>query len=82
MRNYPNPFNPITHIQFQLPKSDHVEVHIYDITGRLVTTLINKKLEIGKYSVTFDARNYASGIYFYQIKTAEFNEVKKMLLVK
>ena len=81
-QNYPNPFNPATQIQFQLPKAAHVEVNIYDVTGRLVTTLINKNLGIGKYTVTFDAHHFASGIYFYQIKTAEFNDVKKMLLVK
>ena len=54
-----------------------------DIPGnKILKYLHNEKLELGRYSVTFDAGRYASGIYFYQLKTTEFNEVKKMLLVK
>ena len=81
-QNYPNPFNPATTIQFQLPKSGHVKLSVYDVTGRLVATLIDEKMEIGRYSVSFDAQHVASGIYFYKIETAEFNDVKKMLLIK
>jgi hypothetical protein len=81
-QNYPNPFNPVTHIQFQLPRAGHVELKVYDVTGRLVTTLVNEKLAIGKYSIAFDAIKYASGIYFYEIKAADFTDVKKMTLLK
>ncbi|MBN1154466.1 T9SS type A sorting domain-containing protein, partial [candidate division KSB1 bacterium] len=81
-QNYPNPFNPTTNIQFQLPKSGHVTLSVYDVTGRLVATLVDEKLELGRYTIHFDAARFASGIYFYRIKSSEFNDVKKMLLIK
>ena len=81
-QNYPNPFNPTTHIEFQLPESGHVTLSIYNTMGQLLETIIDAKMESGFHSITFDAAKYSSGIYFYKIKTANFNDVKKMLLLK
>lgn len=81
-QNYPNPFNSTTHIQFQLSKEGNVEINVFDITGRLAATLVNQQLGAGSHTVAFDSKNYASDFYFYQLKTAEFTDVKKMLLIK
>jgi hypothetical protein len=82
MQNYPNPFNPTTTIQYALPKSSNVEIKVYDLVGREVTTLINEFKQAGNYSVEFNANNFASGVYFYRIKAGDFTDTKKMLLVK
>jgi hypothetical protein len=81
-QNFPNPFNPSTNIRFDLPKSGTVKLQVYDITGRVISTLINGNYEAGKYIISFNADNYASGIYFYKIETASFSDVRKMVLVK
>jgi predicted acyl esterase len=85
-QNYPNPFNPGTTIKYNLPLSSHVELKVYDITGRLVKTLVNDQQETGSYSIIFDGVNLASGIYFYQITintgTTGFHDVKRMVLLK
>jgi hypothetical protein len=89
-QNYPNPFNPVTNIEFQIPLSRGVSVGrgvftklvIYDLTGRLVTTLVNEQLQPGSYSVDWDGTRYASGVYFYSLVTSEFTETKRMVLVK
>ena len=81
-QNYPNPFNPATTIRFDLPKSAEVQLIVYDILGRKVATLVNKKMPAGRHEVQWDARNIPSGIYLYQIKAGEFVETKKMILLK
>ena len=81
-QNYPNPFNPTTNIRFGLPKSGLVKMVIYDVLGRVVTTLVNEYKEAGEYTVDFDASAIASGVYFYKIESGSFTDVKKMLLVK
>ena len=81
-QNYPNPFNPSTNIRFDLPVRADVHLRIYDITGKNVATLVNEKLQAGMYSVDWNASNYASGVYFYQIETPEFNVTKKLALIK
>jgi uncharacterized delta-60 repeat protein len=80
--NYPNPFNPSTKIMFNLPEQTKVKVVIYDVIGREVAVLVNGELKAGIQSVTWDAANYSSGIYFYKITAGTFSEIKKMLLVK
>jgi hypothetical protein len=82
MQNYPNPFNPTTTIQYALPKASNVEIKVYDLIGREVTTLVNEFRQAGTYSVEFNANNFASGVYFYRIKAGDFTDTKKMLLVK
>ncbi len=79
---YPNPFNPSTTINFQLPKDGFVALKVFDIVGNEVKTLVNGYRAAGNYSVNFDASNLSSGIYFYQIKTNNYFAVKKMMLLK
>lgn len=81
-QNYPNPFNPETNINFGLPISAEVKLTIFDIQGRQIEELINSKLEAGKYSINWNASNFASGIYFYTISAGDFKAAKKMLLIK
>jgi hypothetical protein len=89
-QNYPNPFNPVTKIMFDVPSgfplraygNDKVVLKVFDIMGREIQTLVNEKLIPGTYEVTFDGSNYASGVYFYQIKSNDFIQTKKMLLIK
>jgi hypothetical protein len=88
-QNYPNPFNPTTKIKFDLPHLYKgglggvlVSLKIYDITGREIKTLVNEYLNPGTYEVTFDGSNFASGVYFYELKTNNFVITKKMVLIK
>jgi hypothetical protein len=81
-QNYPNPFNPSTTINFDIPKSSDVTIKVFDALGKETVLLVNGKYNSGKYSVTWNAENYPSGVYFYEIKSGDFREVKKMMLVK
>jgi hypothetical protein len=80
--NYPNPFNPITKIKFDLPKASVVKLSIYDILGREVVKIFDGNFEAGAYEMNFDGSKLSSGIYFYQLQTTEFRDVKKMILSK
>jgi hypothetical protein len=80
--NYPNPFNPTTTIQFDLPKPSQVSLDIYDLLGRKIETIVNEKQEAGTHSVIWDGKDRSSGIYFYKIQTGDFTETKRMLLLK
>ncbi len=81
-QNYPNPFNPATTIKFSLPKQADVKLIVYNMVGQVVAELINQTMEEGYHEVQFDAGDYASGVYYYRLKTSEFTSVKKMLLLK
>lgn len=81
-QNYPNPFNPQTKIKFDIAKESNVNLSVFDITGRLVATLVNKNLKPAGYEINFDGSSLASGIYFYRIETSYYTETKKMNLVK
>ncbi len=81
-QNYPNPFNPSTTIEFSLPKSEFVELKVFNILGKEVTTLVSNKLNQGIHTYTFEGNNLASGIYYYQLVAGEYREVKKMILLK
>ncbi len=81
-QNYPNPFNPVTSINYSIPKKSMIKLIVYDILGREVGKLVNEIKEPGYYNVHFDGTNLASGVYFYKIETAEYTEVKKMLMIK
>jgi surface antigen len=81
-QNYPNPFNPSTTIEFGLPKSAFVTLRVYDLLGRQVGELINEKLSPGTYTGKWDARDMASGVYFYRLQAGDFVETKKMLLLR
>jgi len=80
--NFPNPFNPITTITYQLPKSGSVTLKIYDMLGKEVITLVNEQQEMGRYTVQFDASSLASGMYVYQLRVNDYTSTKKMLLLK
>lgn len=81
-QNYPNPFNPATLISYQLPKSGPVALIVFDILGREVRTLVNQEQPAGRYTITFDASNLASGIYFYRMQAAGFAQTRRLLLLR
>ncbi len=81
-QNYPNPFNPSTNIKYSIVRTAKVTLQVYDILGRLVRTLVNNVQSPGQYTVSFDAGNLASGIYFYRINTGNFTATKKLMLIK
>ncbi len=81
-QNYPNPFNPATRIGFALKKAGHVSLTVYDITGRQVATLLDKKLQAGTHSVVFESRGLPAGIYIYRLTTNGFQAIRKMTLLK
>jgi hypothetical protein len=80
-QNYPNPFNPTTTIEFSLPHTEFVTLKIYNILGEGVATLVSKKLPAGKYEYVWDARNFASGVYFYRIEAGKYVKSLKMVLL-
>ncbi len=93
LQNYPNPFNPTTTIEFSIPEIqknikeenpgvNEVLLKVYDVLGKEVKTLVNKKLKPGNYKVRFNANNLPSGVYFYRLKAGNFSGVKKMILLK
>ena len=81
-QNYPNPFNPSTNIKFDVVKNGLVKLEVYDVTGRVVNTLVNSKLEAGSYQFTLDASLLPSGVYFYKIQAGDFLQTKRMILLK
>lgn len=81
-QNYPNPFNPVTNLNFELPKSSGVKLVIYNALGEEIVVLVNEYLEIGRYSIEWNASDYPSGVYFYKLISNKFTGVKKMILIK
>ncbi|NWF50957.1 MAG: T9SS type A sorting domain-containing protein [Ignavibacteriaceae bacterium] len=86
-QNFPNPFNPSTSIQYNVPGSANVQLTIYDINGQKVKELINEFRNSGNYTVTWDAKDnfgnkVSSGTYFYQVQVGNFIQTKKMILLK
>ena len=94
-QNYPNPFNPTTNIEFSIPKTEFVNLKIYNLLGQEVATLVSDKLTPGKYKYTWDASDFASGIYFYKIEIGgpsagspteragqSFVQTKKLILIR
>ena len=81
-QNYPNPFNPATKIDFALPHTAQTTITVYDLLGRTVQTLIDKRLEAGYHEIAFDGGNYKSGIYFYRIESGPFVQTKKMVFMR
>jgi hypothetical protein len=82
-QNYPNPFNPITRIAFTLPHESKVTLKVYDIAGRVITTLVNNEIKAaGIHFAIFEATELPSGIYFYKLETESYSNIKKMILLK
>ncbi len=80
--NYPNPFNPVTKIKFDIPKSAYTEIKIYDNLGREIYTLVSEEMTAGKYETDWNASNYPSGVYYYKLTSGDYSDSKKMVLVK
>jgi hypothetical protein len=81
-QNYPNPFNPTTTIAFNLAKSSHTTLTVYNLLGQKVATLLDKEMVSGAHQVTFEQKKLASGVYFYQLRSGDFTKIKKMVLMK
>ena len=81
-QNYPNPFNPTTSINYSIPEAGNVELKVYDILGNEVATLVNETKSPGSYVADFNASSFASGIYIYSLRTNNFVQTKKMILMK
>lgn len=87
LQNFPNPFNPTTTIEYQMPKPGNVSIRVFDITGRLVRVLVNEEQGAGIHRIQWDSKNghgqaVASGIYVYEIRSDNFVTSRKMLLLK
>jgi len=81
-QNYPNPFNANTNISFDLAEAGNVSLNVYDITGRLVTTLVDGQMDAGEHLVAWDASSVSSGVYFYKLTTVDYSATKSMNLLK
>jgi hypothetical protein len=86
-QNYPNPFNPETKLTFSIPKTESVKIVVYDMIGREVAVLVNEKLEAGKFTVSWNAKDnsgmqVSSGVYFYKFTAGNFVETKRMVLIR
>ena len=86
-QNYPNPFNPTTKIKYSIPFVEtgyipSVQLKVYDILGREIATLVNKKQQPGNYEVDFNGTDLPSGIYIYKLRMGDFLQTKKMTLIK
>ena len=80
--NYPNPFNPVTHIQFTIPEQTDVKLEIFDVLGRQVDVLVNETLPIGHHEILWNPKNLSSGFYFYKLEAGSFVHTRKMILLK
>ena len=81
-QNYPNPFNPSTIIRYSIPASGYVSLKLYDVLGSEIKVLVNQQQEAGQYEFVFSASGLTSGVYYYQLKTCEFVESKKLIFLK
>lgn len=80
--NYPNPFNPVTTISYQIPELLFVNLSIFNINSQLVSTLVNEQVQPGNYSIKWDAKDFSSGVYFYKIIAGKYTETGKAILLK
>jgi len=81
-QNYPNPFNPSTKIEYTLQIASNVTLKVYNVLGQVIATLVSEKQDVGSHSATFDASQFTSGVYFYQINAGNYTATRKMMLVK
>ena len=80
--NFPNPFNPSTKIRYSILEKSKVSIKVFDILGKEIETLVNEEKPTGTYEITWYAKNLPCGVYFYQLRTGELVETKKMILIK
>ncbi len=81
-QNYPNPFNPATTIRFELPRSSHVCLRVFDPLGRKVATLLDSQINPGTHDVDWNASNISSGVYFYRLEAGEYTETRKLIILR
>ena len=81
-QNFPNPYNSQTTISYSIPNNSFVQIQIFDVLGREISTLLNEEKAAGNYKINFNASELTSGVYFYRIQAGEFIETKKMILLK
>jgi hypothetical protein len=81
-QNYPNPFNPTTSIGYTIPDAGTVTLRVYDVLGRMVSTVVNEMKSPGSYSVGWDASNLSSGMYFYRLEAGKYTATKKLVVQK
>ena len=81
-QNYPNPFNPTTTITYQIPISGNVLLRIFDFLGREVAVLLDEHKETGKHTIEFNATDFTSGVYFYNLTSGRYSETRKLIVLK
>jgi len=81
-QNFPNPFNPVTTLSYDLPRDSRVILKLFNLLGEEMITLVNEDQKGGHKSIIWDASDFASGVYFYRIQASDFVSVRKMLLLK
>ena len=81
-QNYPNPFNPITHIRFNIPETGNTKLTVFNIMGEAVANLVDGVVSAGGHTVSWNAANMPTGVYFYRMESGNFTQTRKLLLVK
>jgi hypothetical protein len=86
-QNFPNPFNPSTQIRFSLPENQRVRLEVFDVIGRLVATIVDREMQTGNYTVSWEGLDangvkVTSGIYLYRLQAGSYSAIKKMILLK
>ncbi len=81
-QNYPNPFNPATRIGYEIPRSRHVRISVYDALGRHVETLVDEMMPAGQHEATFEANHLPSGVYLYRMESGAASASRRMILLK
>ena len=81
-QNYPNPFNPTTHIRFNIPETANTKLTVFNIMGEAVANLVDGVVSAGGHTVSWNAANMPTGVYFYRLESGNFTQTKKLLLVK
>lgn len=81
-QNFPNPFNPLTHISYSIANAGHVQLKVFDVLGKEVTTLVDRFENAGEHRTEFNAAALSSGVYFYRITSGSYSAIKKMVLIK
>ena len=79
---YPNPFNPVTTLSFKLPMDSQVSIQVYNVQGRLIETLVDYNMQSGYHSITWNADQHSSGMYFVKMISGDHISTQKLLLVK
>ena len=81
-QNYPNPFNPTTHIRFNIPETGNTKLTVFNIMGEAVANLVDGVVPAGGHTVSWNAANMPTGVYFYRMESGNFSQTRKLLLVK